>query len=159
MSEKKALNWIIAIIVAVFYLLVSIVFDSWTYSWLIWVVYAIYRLINKQQTVERNLGLARQEMIEKDDWRLLNDVEYLKNMYMNPTDGEEIIEHAPYLKRCIFCWDEVRDIRHQWWFVPIDMSCCICEECYNDFNEMFGWKKLDGWDIDWDQVWNQRNPK
>lgn len=47
MSEKKALNWIIAIIVAVFYLLVSIVFDSWTYSWLIWVVYAIYRLINK----------------------------------------------------------------------------------------------------------------
>ena len=47
MSEKKALNWIIAIIVSVFYLLVSIVFDSWTYSWLIWVVYAIYRLINK----------------------------------------------------------------------------------------------------------------
>ena len=47
MSEKKALNWIIAIIVAVFYLLVSIAFDSWTYSWLIWVVYAIYRLINK----------------------------------------------------------------------------------------------------------------
>ena len=45
-------------------------------------------------------------MIEKDDWRLLNDVEYLKNMYMNPADGEEIVGHTPYLKRCILCFDD-----------------------------------------------------
>lgn len=52
-------------------------------------------------------------MVEKDDWRLLNDVEYLKNMCMNPTDGEEIVEHAPHLKQCIFCWVRFRihDIR------------------------------------------------
>lgn len=30
-----------------------------------------------------------------------------------------------------------------------DMSCCVCEECYNDFNEMFRWKELDGWDTGW----------
>lgn len=29
------------------------------------------------------------------------------------------------------------------------MSCCICEECFNDFKDMFHWRKLDGWDIDW----------
>lgn len=88
-------------------------------------------------------------MVEKDDWRLLNNVEYLKNAYINPTDGEEIIKHAPYHKSCVFCFEKILDTPHQWWFMPEDMSCCICEECYNDFREMFGWKKLDGWDIDW----------
>ena len=89
-------------------------------------------------------------MVEKDDWRLRNDVDYLKNAYINPTDGEEIAKHAAHHKSCIFCFEEVKDTPHQWWFMPEDMSCCICEECYNDFREMFGWKKLDGWDIDWD---------
>ena len=59
-------------------------------------------------------------MIEKDDWRLLNDVEYLMDKYINPTDGEEITKHAPNLKTCIFCWDQVRDTHHQWWFIPQD---------------------------------------
>lgn len=88
-------------------------------------------------------------MVEKDDWRLHNDVDNLKNLDMNPTDGEEIVKRVRYLKKCIFCWDKVQDTPHQWWFLPSDMSCCVCEECYNDFNEMFSWKKLDGWDIDW----------
>ena len=29
-----------------------------------------------------------------------------------------------------------------------NISCCICENCSNDFNGKFQWKKLDGWDID-----------
>ena len=42
-------------------------------------------------------------MIDKDDWRLqINDVEYLKNKYINPTDGAEITEHTPYHKKCVF---------------------------------------------------------
>lgn len=44
--DKKVFNWIVAIIVAVLYLTVSIIFDSWKYSWLIWVVYAVYRYID-----------------------------------------------------------------------------------------------------------------
>ena len=36
-------------------------------------------------------------MIEKDDWRLLNDVEYLKNKYINPTDGEELTKYANHV--------------------------------------------------------------
>ena len=89
-------------------------------------------------------------MVEKDDWRLqINDVEYLRNKYINPTDGVEITEHMPYHKKCVFCWDKVENTHHQWWFMPEDMSCCICEECYHDFKEMFEWKALDGWDIDW----------
>lgn len=47
MDKKKMMNWIIAIIVAIVYLIVSITFKSWAYSWLIWVSYAIYRFIVK----------------------------------------------------------------------------------------------------------------
>lgn len=46
-DKKKIINWVIAIIIAIVYLTVSIVFKSWAYSWLIWVVYAIYRFIAK----------------------------------------------------------------------------------------------------------------
>ena len=48
MDKKKIMNWVIAIIVAIVYLSISIIFDAWAYSWLIWVVYAIYRFIAKQ---------------------------------------------------------------------------------------------------------------
>ncbi len=47
MDKRKTMNWIIAIIVAIVYLTVSIIFNAWAYSWLIWVAYAIYRFIVK----------------------------------------------------------------------------------------------------------------
>lgn len=47
MDKKKIMNWVIGNIVAIVYLTVSIIFKAWTYSWLIWVVYAIYRFIVK----------------------------------------------------------------------------------------------------------------
>ena len=47
MSKKVVINWIVAIIVAVVYLFVSIVFNSFAYSWVIWVAYAIYRIMAK----------------------------------------------------------------------------------------------------------------
>lgn len=47
MYKKKIMNWVIAIIVAIEYLTVSIIFNAWAYSWLIWVVYAINRFIVK----------------------------------------------------------------------------------------------------------------
>ena len=53
MDKKKIMNWVIAIIIAIGYLTISIVFDTWTYSWIIWVIYAIYRFVAKQ--INRNL--------------------------------------------------------------------------------------------------------
>ena len=47
MDKKKIMNWVIAIIIAIGYLTISIVFDTWTYSWIIWVIYAIYRFAAK----------------------------------------------------------------------------------------------------------------
>lgn len=91
-------------------------------------------------------------MAENDDWRLLNNVEYLKNAYINPTDGEEIFTHTPHLKNCCFCLDAVQNSPHQYWYIPLNLSCCICEECFKNFKEMFAWKELDGWDIDWQET-------
>ncbi len=89
-------------------------------------------------------------MVEKDDWRrLVNDNKFLKKGEINPTDGEEICKHAPKLKRCEFCLEPVQDNPNQRWFIPIDLSYCICENCFKDFHERFGWSVLDGWDIEW----------
>ncbi|EOQ38662.1 hypothetical protein SAMN02745978_00147 [Butyricicoccus pullicaecorum DSM 23266] len=45
MENTKKKNWMIAISVAIIYLAVSILFDLWFFSWIIWVAYAIYRFI------------------------------------------------------------------------------------------------------------------
>ena len=50
MENTKKKNWIIAISVAIIYLTVSILFDLWAFSWIIWVAYAIYRFIVRQLT-------------------------------------------------------------------------------------------------------------
>lgn len=89
-------------------------------------------------------------MIEQDDWRLLHSrVSYLKMACINPTDGEEVHRNAPYLEHCVFCFEPVQDCAYQHWFLPVDLSCCICETCFRDFSGMFQWRLLDGFDLDW----------
>lgn len=46
-NKKKIINWIIVITVAIVYVSISIIFNVWAYSWLIWIAYAIYRFIVK----------------------------------------------------------------------------------------------------------------
>lgn len=46
-EKTKKKNGIIAIIVAIVYVIVSMVFDLWAYSWIIWIAYALYRFIVK----------------------------------------------------------------------------------------------------------------
>ena len=87
--------------------------------------------------------------VDPDDWRLLSVDDSLKYKEINPTDGEELGLHAPHLTHCAFCWTPVEHTRHQHWFIPTDLSCCICEKCYHDFREYFHWWELDGWDIEW----------
>ena len=45
MEKNQKENWIIAIAVAIIYLAVSILFDLWAFSWIVWVAYAIYRFV------------------------------------------------------------------------------------------------------------------
>lgn len=80
---------------------------------------------------------------------LLHSREHLKEADINPTDGEEIYKHTTQFKYCEFCLEPVQNCAYQWWFIPTDFSCCICDCCFNTFREMFKWRLLDGWDIDW----------
>ena len=88
--------------------------------------------------------------LENDDWRLLS-VEADELMYrdIDPTDGEELGLHARHLTHCAFCWTPVERTRHQRWFIPEEQTCCICENCFRDFRELFHWNELDGWDLEW----------
>ena len=95
--------------------------------------------------------MIKGEPVTPDDWRLLSVDDSLKKKEINPTDGEEIGLHAPYLDHCAFCWTQVEHTRHQIWYVPTDLSDCICEKCCRDFKEMFQWRELDGWDIEWNE--------
>ncbi|MBR6693693.1 MAG: hypothetical protein IKL62_01945 [Clostridia bacterium] len=82
-------------------------------------------------------------MLEKDDWRLLNQKEYLmkakliKSIY-KPQNEKSDHEH------CCFCWDKFGDIPENLnvGFHTIDRRHWICEECFNDFKEMFGFEVI-----------------
>ena len=87
-------------------------------------------------------------MDEKDDWRLLHDTVHLKKQYVNPINGNSILQKLPSLHHCIFCWDTVEKRIYDRWYLPIDQSCCICEDCFQDFRALFQWKLLDGWDLE-----------
>lgn len=45
--KKKITNWIIAITVAVIYLLISIMTQKWEITWVIWIVYYFYRVFTE----------------------------------------------------------------------------------------------------------------
>ena len=42
--KKKIYNWIIAITVAILYLIVSLITKKWEYTWLIWMAYCFFRV-------------------------------------------------------------------------------------------------------------------
>lgn len=42
---KSIRNWAIALLTAAIYLTVSRTLNAWSWSWLIWVAYAVYRLV------------------------------------------------------------------------------------------------------------------
>ena len=43
-KHRKIINWVIAILVAILYIIISIVTLKWQYTWIIWVVYCVYRI-------------------------------------------------------------------------------------------------------------------
>ena len=42
-KHKKIMNWIIAIVVALLYIVISLISRKWQYTWIVWVVYCAYR--------------------------------------------------------------------------------------------------------------------
>ena len=46
-KKKKIANWIIAIAVAVLYLLSSVISNKWEITWVVWIVYCFYRIFTE----------------------------------------------------------------------------------------------------------------
>ena len=74
------------------------------------------------------------------DWRLSDQMEYLneKKLIRAVFKSNAKNDH----EHCEFCWEkfsELEDDLHQG-YCTIDRYYWICEECYNDFKEMFNWK-------------------
>ena len=75
-------------------------------------------------------------MVNKDDWRLLRQDEYLQGvtLYFRKWSFED---HA----HCEFCWEKFSsypDSLHEG-YTTADNYYWICPECYNDFKEKFRW--------------------
>ena len=77
-------------------------------------------------------------MVDKNDWRLTNQEEYLYDAKVKRGEfkaAEQRLDHC----HCAFCWDKFSeyegDLRNG--YRTNDGRYWICEECYNDFKEMF----------------------
>lgn len=46
-KKKRISNWIIAITVAVLYLLISMITQKWEITWVVWIVYCFYRIFTE----------------------------------------------------------------------------------------------------------------
>ena len=46
-KKKKITNWIIAITVAVLYLMISVISHKWEITWVVWIVYCFYRIFTE----------------------------------------------------------------------------------------------------------------
>ena len=75
--------------------------------------------------------------MNENDWRLTNQKNYLYK--------KELIKgkYIPYKEgwvhdHCAFCSERI-DEKTSIAYSTIDGYHWICEECYNDFREMFGW--------------------
>ncbi len=44
-KHKKIMNWIIAIVVALLYIIISLISQKWQYTWIVWIVYCAYRTV------------------------------------------------------------------------------------------------------------------
>ena len=79
----------------------------------------------------------------QNDWRLNNQMEYLYKSELRYSTfmEDERNDH----EHCEFCWakfsDEPEDLHNG--YCTLDGYRWICEECYNDFKDMFKWKLVE----------------
>jgi hypothetical protein len=84
--------------------------------------------------------MAEKSSVPKgEDWRLQGQERYLAGVELvfRSFDGE-LRDHD----HCEFCWRKFSPREgdlHQGWCTP-DGYRWICEECFRDFRERFGWK-------------------
>jgi len=84
-------------------------------------------------------------MREENDWRLQGQETYLKGVQLwwkTYTRYSESWEHD----HCEFCWakfmvEDVPDVLHEG-YATEDNYRWICEQCFEDFKDLFGWEVM-----------------
>ena len=76
-----------------------------------------------------------------DDWRLNGQEEYLFGVKLYKRKFESWLgwDHT----HCDFCWAKISDVAENSFregYCTDDETHWVCEECYNDFKDKFGWK-------------------
>ena len=83
-----------------------------------------------------------EDIYEIDDWRIMGQPGYLFQKVLHqikffPYSDDEYADHS----HCEFCSDyfHLEDGLKKGYYEPESKSW-ICEECFQDFKDMFGWK-------------------
>ena len=87
-------------------------------------------------------------MLEKIDWRLRGQDEYMKDMKFRYTKftadpGKSLHTH------CEFCWHKFMensqgiDDCSSYGYSSLDGKYWVCSECFEDFKEVFNWKLIE----------------
>ncbi len=85
-------------------------------------------------------------MVDKDDWRLRGQEEYLNNAVLYYIPFKPFSEQWDH-EHCDFCWATFSlgtdDLKEGYCTKPQNerRAVWICSECYEDFKEMFNWTK------------------
>lgn len=91
-------------------------------------------------------------MIEKDDWRLRNQTDWLAGVALQYGRFEQTTEDYDHA-HCEFCWvkfadpeyrairgyETCDDVLTEGYHTP-DGFRWICKSCFDDFRGLFGWK-------------------
>lgn len=75
----------------------------------------------------------------QNDWRLVNQENYLKDKLVTKANFNET-ESCDHV-HCAFCWEKIGkglDMVHSGYRV-VDGPWWICDTCFHDFKESFGW--------------------
>ncbi len=77
-------------------------------------------------------------MLDKNDWRLVNQKEYLMNAQLTKSEYKAIGDYSDH-EHCAFCWDKFseNDEDLSAGYRTKDGRYWICEECFNDFKDEF----------------------
>ena len=77
-------------------------------------------------------------MVNETDWRLTNQISYLKAKKLKYSSYEKHSNNGGH-DHCEFCFEKFHD-KFQYGYCTLDCYYWICENCFGDFCEMFNWR-------------------
>lgn len=80
-------------------------------------------------------------MLENNDPRLFNGQDYLKNAVLEKKQYVKKSENWDH-EHCVFCFDKFSENCEDLHigYCTSDENIWICEKCFNDFKDLFGFK-------------------